>query len=98
MPPLRDREGDTVILAQHFLNVYNREMSRNLRSFTEDALAALSAYNWPGNVRELENRVKRAVIMADGQLITPQDLEFARAPSHTISIFAIMFINWKARC
>lgn len=77
VPPLRDREGDVVILAQHFLNLYNREMSRNLRSFTEDALAALSAYNWPGNVRELENRVKRGVIMADGPLVTPQDLELA---------------------
>jgi two-component system NtrC family response regulator len=77
MPPLRDRDGDAVILAQHFLNLYNREMSRNLRSFTEDALAALSAYNWPGNVRELENRVKRGVIMADGPLVTPQDLELA---------------------
>ena len=77
IPPLRDREGDAVILAQHFLNFHNREMSRNLRNFTEDALAALSAYNWPGNVRELENRVKRAVIMADGPLVTPQDLELA---------------------
>ena len=87
MPPLRDREGDTIILAQHFLNVYNREMSRNLRSFTEDALAALGAYNWPGNVRELENRVKRAVIMADGQLITPQDLDLATgAKPHNLNL------------
>ena len=77
IPPLRDREGDAVILAQHFLNFYNREMSRNLRNFTADALAALSAYNWPGNVRELENRVKRGVIMAEGPLVTPQDLELA---------------------
>ena len=77
MPPLREREGDAIILAQHFLNLYNRELSRNLRGFTEDALAALGAYNWPGNVRELENRVKRAVIMADGLLITPEDLELA---------------------
>jgi two-component system, NtrC family, response regulator len=77
IPPLRDREGDVVILAQHFLNIYNNEMSRSLRGFTEDALAALGAYEWPGNVRELEHRVKRAVIMADGPLIAPQDLELA---------------------
>ena len=77
IPPLRNRDGDLVILAQHFLNFYNRELSRNLRGFTEDALAALGAFEWPGNVRELEHRVKRAVIMADGQLITPQDLELA---------------------
>jgi two-component system, NtrC family, response regulator len=77
IPPLRDREGDVIILAQHFLNFYNGEMSRNLRGFTEEALAALGAYEWPGNVRELEHRVKRAVIMADGSLINPQDLELA---------------------
>jgi len=77
LPPLRDREGDVVILAQYFLNLFNRELSRGLRGFTEEALAALSDYKWPGNVRELENRLKRAVIMADGPLITPQDLELA---------------------
>jgi two-component system, NtrC family, response regulator len=87
VPPLRDREGDTIILARHFLNVYNRELSRNLRSFIEDALAALSVYNWPGNVRELENRVKRAVIMADGPLITPEDLELASgAKPHNLNL------------
>jgi len=77
LPPLRDREGDLVILAKYFLNLFNREMSRSLRGFTEEALAALSDYKWPGNVRELENRLKRAVIMADGPLITPHDLELA---------------------
>jgi two-component system NtrC family response regulator len=77
LPPLRDREGDVVILAHYFLNLFNRELSRGLRGFTEEALAALSVYKWPGNIRELENRLKRAAIMADGPLITPQDLELA---------------------
>jgi two-component system, NtrC family, response regulator len=77
LPPLRDREGDVVILAQYFLNLFTRDLSRSLRGFTEEALAALSDYKWPGNIRELENRLKRAVIMADGPLITPQDLELA---------------------
>ena len=77
LPPLRERDRDTVVLARHFLNVFNRELSRNLRGFTEDARAALGAHAWPGNVRELENRMKRAVIMADGPLITSQDLELA---------------------
>ena len=77
LPPLRDRDGDLAILAQYFLNLFNRELSRSLRGFTEDALAALSDYKWPGNVRELEHRLKRAVIMADGPLITAQDLELA---------------------
>lgn len=75
LPPLRDRDGDAVILAHHFRNLYNREHSRNLRGFTKEALLALQAHKWPGNVRELENRVKRAVIMSDGPLITADDLE-----------------------
>jgi two-component system NtrC family response regulator len=75
LPPLRDRDGDAVILAQHFRNIYNREHSRNLRGFTREALLALQSHKWPGNVRELENRVKRAVIMSDGPLIAPEDLE-----------------------
>ena len=75
LPPLRDRDGDAVILAQHFRNLYNREHSRNLRGYTKEALAALQSHKWPGNVRELENRVKRAIIMSDGPLITADDLE-----------------------
>ncbi len=75
LPPLRDRDGDAVILAQHFRNLYNREHSQNLRGFTKEALMALQSHKWPGNVRELENRVKRAVIMSDGPLITADDLE-----------------------
>jgi two-component system NtrC family response regulator len=72
---LREREGDLTLLAQYFLNLFNRELSRSLRGFSEEALAALTDYKWPGNVRELENRLKRAAIMADGPLITSQDLQ-----------------------
>ena len=72
LPPLRERDGDAVVLAQHFRNLYNREHSRNLRGFTKEALVALQSHEWPGNVRELENRVKRAVIMSDGPLITAE--------------------------
>jgi two-component system NtrC family response regulator len=77
IPPLREREGDVIVLAQHFLNFYNQELSRNLKGFTEEAIAALGASGWPGNVRELEHRVKRAVIMADGPFIMSEDLELA---------------------
>jgi two-component system NtrC family response regulator len=79
IPPLRERSGDTLLLARFFLNRINREMGRNLRGFTEAALAAIEAHSWPGNVRELENRVKRAVVMADGRLIDAPDLELAPA-------------------
>ena len=82
IPPLRQRPGDAVLLAHHFLNIMSQENKRPLRSFSTEALSALAAYNWPGNVRELENRVKRAVIMAEGQSISPADLDL-RASSGT---------------
>lgn len=75
IPPLREREGDPVVLARMFLERFAKEYSRTLRGFTDDALAAIETYPWPGNVREMENRVKRAVIMADGNRITAEELE-----------------------
>jgi two-component system NtrC family response regulator len=74
VPPLREREEDIAILANTFLQRFARSHRRRLR-FSAEALQALSAHAWPGNVRELENRVSRAVIMAHGALIEPQDLE-----------------------
>ena len=74
IPPLRERPGDAVLLAQAFLDRYAREQGRNIRGFTADALGALETHAWPGNVREMENIVKRATIMADGSQITAADL------------------------
>ena len=75
LPALRDREGDTVVLARWFLHQFAHQLNRPMKGFTKKALEAIENYNWPGNVRELENRVKRAVIMADGTHVTEQDLE-----------------------
>ncbi|MEW6253468.1 MAG: sigma 54-interacting transcriptional regulator, partial [Planctomycetota bacterium] len=74
IPPLRERPGDAVLLAQAFLERNARELGRAIRGFTADALAALEAHAWPGNVREMENLIKRAAIMADGNQITADDL------------------------
>lgn len=74
IPPLRERPGDAVLLAQAFLERNAHELGRNIRGFSPDALNALEAHTWPGNVRELENLVKRATIMADGTQITASDL------------------------
>ncbi|WP_324780043.1 PEP-CTERM-box response regulator transcription factor [Thiobacillus sedimenti] len=74
IPPLRERPGDAVLLAQAFLDRYARELGRTLRGFTADALSVLEAHAWPGNVREMENLIKRAAIMADGTQITAADL------------------------
>ena len=69
IPPLRERGGDVMLLANFFLGRFNREFDRNIRGFTEAATAALDAHDWPGNVRELENRMKRAVVMAESRMI-----------------------------
>ena len=75
IPPLREREGDVVLLARWFLQRFAAQLKRPVKGFSQRALEVLEAYDWPGNVRELENRIKRAVIMADGAQVTEQDLE-----------------------
>ena len=77
LPPLRDREGDALLLAHHFLNQFSRQNGRTFRGFAEDGVHAIANHKWPGNVRELENRVRRAVIMSDGNFVTAADLELA---------------------
>ena len=81
LPPLRTREGDIGLLASAFLRKYVAETQRTVSGFTPQAMTALQSHAWPGNVRELENRIKRAVVMAEGARVTPQDLELAAAPS-----------------
>lgn len=81
IPALREREGDCLLLAQSFLQKFSEKNKRKFRGFTDQARAALDMYNWPGNVRELENRIKRAVVLADGKRITAQDLGFDEAGS-----------------
>ena len=75
IPALRFRDGDSLLLARVFLDKFARENKKNIKGFAADALAAIEAHTWPGNVRELENKVKRAVIMADGQQIVADDLD-----------------------
>ncbi len=77
LPPLRERGNDILLLGMRFLHHYKREYSRNIKGFSKAAQHALFRYEWPGNVRELENRVKRAVIMAAGNIIQPGDLDLS---------------------
>jgi two-component system NtrC family response regulator len=86
IPPLRERNGDVLLLANFFLTRFNREFGRNIRGFTEAANAALCAHAWPGNVRELENRMKRAVVMVEGRMIDAADLELAPAAQATMPL------------
>ncbi len=75
IPALAERPGDATLLAKAFLKRFSEEMNPAVTGFAPDALAAIDGWNWPGNVRELENRVKRAVIMAEGKLIGAEDLD-----------------------
>jgi len=79
LPPLREREADVRMLAQEFLRRSAAKIGKNGLTFDHEALRALKDHAWPGNVRELDNRVKRAVIMADGKRLTAEDLELTGA-------------------
>ena len=75
MPPLRERDGDIQLLARAFLHQFSSENKKQIHTFTPQAIDAIERHGWPGNIREMENRIRRAVIMADGNKVTPADLE-----------------------
>ncbi len=74
MPPLRELGDDILVLARHFLKIYNLELKKNVKGFTPAAEAALKEYHWPGNVRELANCIERAMIFAEKDLLDRPDL------------------------
>jgi len=74
IPPLREREGDALIIATAFLKRFSQLNNKKTKGFTKEAALAIENYPWPGNIRELENKIKRAVIMSDGANITFDDL------------------------
>jgi len=86
IPPLRQRGGDVMLLANYFFSRYSREFGRTMKGFTDRAVAAITSHAWPGNVRELENRMKRAVIMAEGKLLDAADLELEPAEDDGIGL------------
>jgi two-component system, NtrC family, response regulator len=74
IPPLRSRHGCRIVLAQHLLQQYAASMNKKVRGLSEDAIAAIEEHAWPGNVRELENRLKGAVAISDGPMISAADI------------------------
>ncbi len=86
IPALAARHGDATLLAHHFLAKFGREQNRVFKGFTPAALAALNDWHWPGNVRELENRMKRAVIMAEHPLLDAVDLDLGDKESATLNL------------
>ena len=86
IPTLAERHGDVTLLAKHFLNRFAKEMNPAVKGFAPSALAAINNWPWPGNVRELENRMKRAVIMSEGKLITADDLDLGNGEEETLPV------------
>ena len=86
VPPLRERPADAVVLASFFLRRFAAEYGHVARGISSSALAAIRDHPWPGNVRELENRVKRAVVMTDGALVSAADLELSTSEDEAKSL------------
>jgi transcriptional regulator with GAF, ATPase, and Fis domain len=97
LPPLRERGEDAVMLAKYFLARATRELSSKVKGFTNQALVAIKRYRWPGNIRQLENRIKKAVVLADKPLITPDDLELRAEQLDPILPLAQARDEWQKR-
>jgi DNA-binding NtrC family response regulator len=74
VPALRERKEDLELLSSHFYKMFSHEKSPRLKGFSNRSMLAIKAHDWPGNVRELINRIRRAIVMSEGRLITPEDL------------------------
>ena len=74
LPRLKDRGDDALIIANTFLKQYAAKQGRNIKGFAPEAIAAIETHSWPGNIRELVNRIRRAVVMAEGEWITPENM------------------------
>jgi len=88
VPPLRDRSIDVMPLAEHFLLLFNSQFSKHFRHFEDDAVQVLESYPWPGNVREVRNVIERAVLLADGEVLTAAMLNLGAPPTTTSSMLA----------
>jgi two-component system NtrC family response regulator len=96
IPPLRSRPGDASLLAHAFVRRFAAEHRRGSISLRPDAVTAIEAHDWPGNVRELENCVKRAVIMAEGTTIGPDDLGLQRPASSNEEVVTLRQVRETA--
>jgi two-component system NtrC family response regulator len=98
IPPLRERPGDAVVIAQAVMERRGREHGRALRGFAPDALKAIQAYPWPGNIRELENRINGAVIMAEGKYIGAADLDLPTGGAPDLEWLNLRAARQRAEC
>lgn len=85
LPPLREREGDVLLLAEHFLKVFNEKYNRKIKGFSAEFQKKLKAYTWPGNIRELQHVMERAVIVADSHTLGPELLQIQGQASEAVN-------------
>ena len=86
IPPLRERDGDAIVIATALLRRFNMENGKNIKGFTQAAAQLIENYQWPGNIRQLENKIKRAVIMAEDTILTEEDLDIGLATEEEIPL------------
>lgn len=91
LPPLRDRQEDIPLLAEHFVKVYSQKYRKAIRTISSNALKRLQKYRWPGNIRELQHAIERAIIMSDNDTLTPDDFFFLMSGSQDSDIPADSF-------
>lgn len=84
LPPLRERGDDVILIARYLCEQIADDLNLEPKGLSEDGIASLKRYNWPGNIRQLENRLKKAIVLADGPDITSEDLELPAEGGHTI--------------
>jgi DNA-binding NtrC family response regulator len=74
VPPLRQRKGDILIIAHHFLDIFTKKLNKNVKAFSKKALKLIYDYSWPGNIREMENTIERCLIISENDVIDVEDL------------------------
>ncbi|MDG1469370.1 MAG: PEP-CTERM-box response regulator transcription factor [Glaciecola sp.] len=97
IPPLRDRENDVILLAKTFLKQYAEDFSSKVKGFSDSAIKAMLQHQWPGNIRELQNKLKSAVILAEGNVIHADDLSlFVSAEVQMVEVLNLRTIREEA--
>jgi transcriptional regulator with GAF, ATPase, and Fis domain len=97
LPPLRERGDDIEVIARHLLTRYAKEFSSTAKAFAPSGLQAMRRYAWPGNIRQLENRIKKAVVLAEGPLVTAEDLDLRSENLDPIQTLAQAVEEYKER-
>lgn len=97
LPALRERDDDIILLAKYFLSKTNKELGLRIKGFSKSCLSAVRQYGWPGNIRQLENRIRKAVVLADSDLLTAEDLDLQPSDIEDILSLAAAKERFQAR-